>query len=478
MKIAKLLGAVWLVTGHLPAQEIPRARELLDPTAVVPEEEVPAVEFQPPVIDPGVDLSDRVFSHTRQFVVSGGDPAQRGTIAVAAERIRGSLLALLGLDKEEVVFPIEIILHGKPGDPPRRRPVALELRFTPETFLIRIHLDVSRGIDHEKMGRAVLTALIDQRSLKGIDPAGFEGRVLAPMWLVDGLLEADLWQSGRADRKLYEGVFDRDGLFTVDQLLSLAEDQHELLDGASRAAFRALSGAMVMALLEQPQGREGFRAFTAEVARYDGELPILLRQHFPDLNLSEQSLAKWWALTLAKLADAPLTEVLGIAATEEALADALTLHYRDAEGRTHQQPFENWELIEGLDEAARLEAIRPAQDSLYRLSYRCFPSYRPLLVDYQKALQDWAADRRIKKLAILLGELAETREIMMTRADRARDYLNWMEINAAQQLSGSFDDFVRLKEELKERPRAERSDPVSRYLDTLESVHDRGRLRK
>lgn len=465
-----IFGMALLAAGA-SAQDPPRAEPLLERDAVAPVDEAQAAEFGPAVFDPGVDLSDRVFSESRQFVVHGGDAAQRSSLAIEAERVRNGLFGLLGLPPDEVVFPIEIRLRGKVGDPLQKRPVALELRYTDETYLMRIHLDLARGIDHERLERTVLSALLYQLGLKGVKPQESDGRLLVPVWLVEGLREADVWREGRADRKLYERVFKRQGLFTIDQLLSLEESEHERLDGGSRAAFRAFSGALVMALLEQPRGREGFVGFVGEVPRYDGEMPILLRQHFPELNLSEQSLAKWWALTLARLADAPLTEVMGIEATEEALDAALMIHYRDATGAMQSAPFENRELFKDLDEAARMQAIRPAQDRLNRLSYRCFPSYRPLLLDYQGTLQDWARDRRGKELAATLAELSETRQIMLHRARGARDYLNWLEIVEAQDLSGDFDDYLRLKKELELRPRPERDDPISKYLDALDQVY-------
>jgi len=253
----------------------------------------------------------------------------------------------------------------------------------------------------------------------------------------------------------------------------------ERLDGASHVGFRALSGAMVMALLEQPRGQESFVSFCHEVARFDGEMPILLRQHFPELNLSEQSLAKWWALTLARLADAPLTEALGIAETESLLLEALRIRYRKDDAVLASLPFEQWEDVLLDEETERFAAVRPAQESLNRLSYRCFPSYRPLILDYHQALIDWASFRKLDDLNELLADLSESRTLMLGRSVRARDYLDFKEIAEATELSGSFDDYIRLIDELKERPRPQREDPISKYLDTMERVYERpGRRRR
>jgi hypothetical protein len=446
---------------------------LLDVEAILPDDEMVPFEIEEPKIDEGIELADRAISASKQFSVTGGDKGQRGSLALEAEEIRTGFHQLLGLENPPVVVPIEIILHGKAGDPARKRPLAYQLRYTKDTFLLEIHVDLSRGIDRDRMERAILSGLLYQRSLMEVKPGTLDSRLLVPVWLVEGLRETQKWRAGKGDRKVYEGVFKQDGMFTLDQLMSTSEAGFERLDGASRVGFRALSGAMVMALLEQPRGQEAFVSFCNEVARFDGEMPILLRQHFPELNLSEQSLAKWWALTLARLADAPLTEALGVAETENLLSEALRIRYRTDDGVLANVPFEQWDDVLLDEETERFAAVRPAQESLTRLSYRCFPSYRPLILDYHQALIDWASFRNLGDLNELLAELSESRTLMLGRSVRARDFLDFKEIADATELSGSFEDYIRLIDELKERPRPEREDPISKYLDTMERVYER-----
>lgn len=460
-------------------QEAKESVPILDVEAILPEDEMVPFEIEEPKIDPGIELAERAISESKQFAVRGGETGQRGSLALEGEEIRLRFHQLLAIDNPPVVVPIEIILHGAVGDEPRKRPLAYQLHYTKETFLLEIHVDLSRGIDRDRMERAILSGLLYQRSLMEVKPGTLNSRLLVPVWLVEGLREAEKWRAGKGDRKIYEGVFKQDGMFNLDQLMSMNEAGFERLDGASRVGFRALSGAMVMALLEQPRGQEAFVSFCNEVARFDGEMPILLRQHFPELNLSEQSLAKWWALTLAKLADAPLTEALSVAETEELLSEALRIRYRSDEGALESLPLEQWEEVLLDEEVERFAAIRPAQESLNRLSYRCFPSYRPLILDYHQALINWASFRKLGDLEGLLGELSESRTLMFSRSVRARDYLDFKEIAEATELSGSFDDYIRLIDDLKERPRPEREDPISKYLDTMERIYERpGRRRK
>jgi len=152
------------------------------------------------------------------------------------------------------------------------------------------------------------------------------------------------------------------------------------------------------------------------------------------------------------------------------LDEALQLRYHDAEGTMHQVPFHEWSGIGELDEGKRVDAVSLAENDLLRLSYRCFPSYRPLLLEYQMMLKKFAlgeTDGLDEKLA----ELSENREIMQAKAKRARDFLDWFEITRARETSGAFDDYLSLKARLKAQP-TQRKDDLSKYLDRLEPFFD------
>lgn len=456
------------------------------PPQAVPVEE-PVVEVEPGgnVAPPPAEA--KALSRSGMFRVSGGEQAQRSSVALLLEQSKDDFEALLrdrdidvekqaakkaaffdpGGVSEAFKVPVNVEITANPDRPP----VEYSVGYTQEAFALGIRIRMDRGIDHELLDRAALTVLLYERSLRQAKPGELKDALVIRPWLVEGLTEAAKWREGKADRRIYEGVFRRGGGFSMDELFELPERSFDRLDSASRLAFRALSGALVMALLEQPQGRGAFRSFCGEAARFSGEMPVLLRKHFPDLNLSERSLAKWWALTLAKLVQPQLSEVLPIRETEQALEEALLFHSRDDDGNAVNRGIADWETVADLKAYERQESVRPAEDSLTRLSYRCFPSYRPLVKEYQQILRDIAGGGR-DGIAERLAELAEQRKTMVERAVMARDYMDFFEISRARNLSGEFEDYLKLKKELELRPRPKRRDGITDSLDTMQKAYE------
>lgn len=478
------------------------------PVAIPVDEQGAPVEPDPnPVpqpVAPGGNVpqpqrEERSLSRSGMFRVAGGGQemrAQRGAVALLLEQTKDDFEALM-LERadpteqkeknpnafvtpetklDEFKIPVDVILVGKPGDAPLPKSVAYELDNTGHSFNLRIRIHLARGIDNQLLQRAALTVLLYERALRGSKPEEFDETLIVRPWLIEGLVEAQKWKTNSADRRLYEGVFKQGGGFTMEELFELSDKNLAQLDSTSVLTFRALSGALVMALLEQPHGKGAFKSFCGEAARFSGEMPVLLRKHFPELNLSEKSLAKWWALTLAKLVQPKLTEVLSIRETETMLNDALIFHTRDADGNAVNRGIDAWHAIIELEEGERLEAIKPADEGLMRLSYRCFPSYRPILSEYQQILRDISLGKD-EDLGKRVEELNEQRKLRMDRALRARDFMDFTEISQARELSGQFEDYMRLKTDLELRPRATRHDRVTETLDRMEKTYDSRRER-
>lgn len=444
-------------------------------TALTVAEEIPrAIQVAEPPTELKVAGQDRVVSHSLQFRINGGDPLDRAAYASLCEEAKDELLRLTQ-EEDTWKVPVNVVLHGKRGDPMPIRTKALGISWSEVGYDLKLNVHLSRGIEQERFKHAATSALIYERTLRNRPTQESETPFFVPPWLVDGLREATAWRLNQSDRRLYEALFKTGGLFKLDDVFAMTERNFEEMDAAMRAAFRVSSGALVMALLQQSQGKDGFRSFLTEVAAYQGEMPVLLRKHFPELNLSETSLSKWWALQLANIGGQNLTtDILTISQTEAALSEALRLNFRTEEGILQQKELSTWPELAALPEAERVSAVRLAQDALVRLSYRCFPSYRAMIAEYQIALNQ-IAKNTTEDLANQLTALEERRATMSAKAVRARDYLDWFEITRARETSGAFDDYMRLKDRLKANPH-HRGDSISKYLDRMDAIFDRGDL--
>lgn len=428
-------------------------------------------EIVPRAIPVEPDHGDSAISESGQFRVRGADPALRASVALLSEQSRAALLRLLAEATPATRLPIHILLV--PGDPAAhpQNDMKTSITYSEQGFEIHLRIQTRRGLDLERFKTAITAALIYERSLQSLKPGESDARLFVPPWLVEGIREADRWQENLSDRRLYETLFLSGGLFSLDEMFTLDDAAFLALDAASRAAFQVSSGALVMALLEQRDGRTAFRKFLAEVASFAGEMPSLLRRHFPDLNLSENSMAKWWALQLAQKSAARLTESLSIFDTEAALVQSLKLDFRDDEGNLRTESIDAWPELLKLDPADCVAATRMAAGALVRLSYRCFPTYRPLLAAYQQVFIDIQQQKvRSEDIASRIEKLQEVRQNMIVQAERARDFMDWFEITRARDTSGAFDDYLRIKQQLKNDSGRSRTDSISSMLDRFDAI--------
>ncbi len=435
---------------------------------------MPAPEPNAPTAAREVESSLRLQASTRsesqQFTVWGGDVAQRASVAFLAEELKSDFLNITG-DKDQWKIPISLTLHGSPGDPAPAQRLVTSILHTEAGYSIRLDIHLAHGLERERLREQLIAALIYELSLNNHASGDLDQALVVKPWLAQGMSEAMAMRKQEIDRRLYQAVFRSAGTFAMDDLLSYSQAQIDDCDSASRAAFRVSAGALVAALIEQPEGAEHFRRFLNEVALFNGDATILLRKHFPGMSISPKSLEKWWALQLAVTGREPIVEAMTIPQTEQALQHALRFQCRDDKGQLSSHEISDWRLLSEKPEAERRQSLNAADDALVRLSYRCFPSYRPLLLDYLRQLQN-IAKKNEAGIDAALQELQERRKRMIERSQRGRDYLDWFEITRAKETSGVFADYMELKKRL-EQGSLRHPDHLSRYLDKAQAIYDR-----
>jgi hypothetical protein len=406
--------------------------------------------------------ASRTESESLQFVVHGSDFVTRAAIASLAEQTRKKLIEVVG-DGGGWKHAIVIQLHGKQGDQAPARTMRLQAFQVPGGFRLQLDVHLAKG-KPAGLERTLLELLLIESGLRDRGGEPLDVPLAVPPWLLEGFLEAFRWRRGERDRELYQALFDKNQLFPVKKLLEIEEPVE--MDSMTHAAFRASSGALVMALLEQ--GGEPMNAMLREVATFEGDEMALLMKHFPGMNLGAESFSKWWALQLVELSETPFAEVLTIRETEEELKKLLVVRFNDPNGNAIEVGTDQFRDLLALPSDGRRAAIRPVVERGGRFLYRAFPAHRPILTEYLLVLGELAYDKD-DRVEARLQALADQRVQLRALGSRTRDYLEWYRITNAKQLSGDFESFIELKENLQTMP-SERRGPVSEYLDSMQRI--------
>jgi hypothetical protein len=278
------------------------------------------------------------------------------------------------------------------------------------------------------------------------------------------------WKNGKGDRRMYSSLMESGGWIEVEDLVDRAAIAG--LDVLSRELFRASSGALVMALLAQNQGAKSLAEFLGKVAVFEGEQMILLRTHFPQANLGPKGLERWWMLQVAALSEKKLSEAMTIPETDERLSGILELHLKNENEEAFRVSLESWRQVAGLDsKEERIESIRPANDLLAHLSFRCFPTFRPVIAGYLKILSD-IADGKTEEVEEMIENLGEFRFAEVERHRKLLDLVDWYHLSSVQKESGEFEDYLKMKRNLRKGNGFEK-DPLHQYLEKVQKVFEK-----
>jgi len=446
------------VALRVTAQEVPApAQPVGEPVAPAPSgpEAPPAKELQP-----------KTVSESRQFVVHGSDFVMRSAIASLAEEIRGALLETVGKE-DDWEHSIAIQLHGNQGDKAPARTMRTKFFKVPGGFRLQLDIHLAKGKPSGLDG-ALLELLLLEWGLRGQDDLPIDTALGIPHWLTEGLLESFRWRRGDRDRTLYAALFNKSQLFPVKNILEV--EDLEGMDTMTNTAFCVSSGALVMALLNQEGGKQSLAATLGEIATFEGDEMSLLMKHFPGMNLGKESFSKWWALQLAKLSEVPFTQVLTIRETEEQLKTLLLVRFKGPAGNEIEVGTDQFRDLLALPLELRRAAIKPVGERSGLFLYRAFPAHRPIFTEYLTILAELAYDKD-QSVEERLEGLAMRRSDLLALGLRTRDYLDWVLITKSNELSGDFESFIELKENLQAKPSKHRGH-VSEYLDSMQRVFE------
>ena len=413
------------------------------------------------------DVDEHVISHSKLFSVSGGDSLRMGAIASRADDLYSQVCKLLQLEKNHKHL-ISIRLLGKSTDAPSLRPIRTRINIIDGHPNFQVRIYPGGGIDLDRMDKAIITMILYEHVLRDLDPGAYPEHIGLPGWLIAGMQQAVLWKSGRAERRIYQELFNRSEMLSPQEMISI--EQPEKLDAASRQVYEVSCGVMLMSLIDREGGLEQLKNLLDNAATADATPVETITEHFHELGVDSSLLNKWWAIELANLALPRATESMAPLETEKMLQEALTIMYFDPETEV-PRPV-------SLDDAYALtelpnwqKLVQPAIARLVSLSYTCFPGYRPIITEYCKVITQLTNGAHPDEVQNNLGPLQELRQAYYSAAIRGRDYLDWFEITFTGNERGrTFDSYLETMQLLR-RDNPGPDTAMSRYLDDIEALY-------
>ncbi len=407
-----------------------------------------------------------VISQSRVFSVSGSDGLRVGAIAARADDVRAQLCRLLDISQKKH-FNISLRLVGMTSDTRVYPRMKQQIDLIGTVPSLTLFIQAGGGVDVEELTKQIISISLYEYALRDVNVEAIEGSITIPHWLLTGIQQAVLLRNDKIDRDIYQQLFDRAEMLSPEQIISNKKPWE--LDAASRQVYETSCGVLILGLLSQNGGDVRVRDMLRESMLQEGDLLSILQQHFHEVGLSANALAKWWALELANLAVPKTTETMTPLETEERLVDALRITAMNTEEGVPEQI--------SLDDAYRIvqmddwkTQLLPIPHALSAMSVRCFPTYRPFILEYIRAINLLLKNGDPDEVQNIIGPIRELREAYVIAAIRVRDYLDWYEItHTGRSNQAAFTSYLDTMAMLRhEQTTADTA--ISRYLQDIEEL--------
>ncbi|MFM7604000.1 MAG: hypothetical protein ACKO8Z_02225, partial [Prosthecobacter sp.] len=167
-----------------------------------------------------------------------------------------------------------------------------------------------------------------------------QNRLLLPDWVFTGVVQAMAFRTASRPPTMFAAIFKSGRIYGIEEIIAVSPTQ---MDSLSRSIYETSCGALVMALVDQPDGGRRFNKFLNTLNSTATSERDLLNQAYPGFAASASSLNKWWALQLATLAKRSLSDPLTADESLLALEKAITISYQakpeDAPKNLKKRPF-------------------------------------------------------------------------------------------------------------------------------------------
>ncbi|WP_038169625.1 hypothetical protein [Verrucomicrobium sp. BvORR106] len=260
-------------------------------------------------------------SATKQFIVYGADLQTRSTFCLLCEDTAIDLGRLLK-DDGRFALPIVVVLKTPPNINLSEPVITTSFsQLAYGGFHLQINVELRKEFNTEDFSKELVRMLLAERILRNHKEVQTTRSQLLSGWLLTGVTQAMEFRSRSRPSALFAAVFRSGQVYSIDRII---EANPKELDALARGIYETSSCALVLALLDQVDGSARFSRFLSGLANGKKGDRELLKEHFPTLGVSKNSLEKWWTLQMASLATPSTFEAMNYLQTEEALEPALT----------------------------------------------------------------------------------------------------------------------------------------------------------
>jgi len=291
----------------------------------------PAVQEAPRVTAP----SDRLpvtssTSTSGQFIVHGKVFETRSAMSSRCEEISTELSKVLN-DREPWALPVVVLLNvGDEATKSKGEPVSTAItEMTHGGFHLQVTVNDRPGLTAELLRKEIVRALLAERILRNHQKINTpESRLLLPDWVMTGVQHAMDYKASERPSALFATIFRSGKIYGIEEIIAASPVE---MDGLSRTIYETSCCALVLALVDQPDGPARFNKFLNTLAGDPRSERELLDAAFPGFAASASSLNKWWSLQLAALAKPGIAEPYTPADSLKAIEDAILIHYEAPE---------------------------------------------------------------------------------------------------------------------------------------------------
>jgi hypothetical protein len=311
----------------------PEAKPVEKPATTPPAPPKPATQAPPAAPPPPSGSVPAINSQSStstngQFIVYGADLETRTWFMHECEGTADALKRLLkdtaNWDTKVVVSlrtPPNIVLTGPAV-------VANISQLTSGGFHLQLTVQFRPDFNTNDLRSEIIRILLAERILRGHNDITTNRPRILPDWLLTGIMEGMRYRDRARPSATFAAVFKTGKVYGVEDIIGTSPGT---LDAMTKAIYETSCCALVLALLDQPEGGLRMQKFLNALAtdpRGDREL---IDQWFPGIAKSKTSLEKWWSLQMAHLSRPSVFETLTPQETIKALEAALVFHFETEE---------------------------------------------------------------------------------------------------------------------------------------------------